>query len=136
MSAGAEINTIGYFLQHAKEGEVYYTHKEAKDVTAHAHYHKAKVTTERVMLVDNILDSPTAAKITKVTMVATKTVIVDKRIPLTPLQVMFINAAINVKEAVLPLDPENLDDKTFAADYGFTKERMIKEIKELSKKLT
>lgn len=56
-----------------------------------------------------------------------------KIITLTPTQIWFIKCAIDLKSSVLQL--EGLDDKTFADDYGITKEKVIKELKDLRSKL-
>ena len=54
---------------------------------------------------------------------------------LTQLQLWFIKLAITHKEEILPLSKNALDDDVFEEDYGVSKQKMLKEIENLSVKL-
>lgn len=58
-----------------------------------------------------------------------------KTITLTERQRWFIKCAIELKDAVLPLNPLSLDAKIFRKDYGVSKRVMEKEIKDLLEKI-
>lgn len=58
-----------------------------------------------------------------------------KVIEVTPMQRSFIQTACSLKDAVYPLHPESLTDERFEEDYGFKKEEMEKEIKDLKYKV-
>lgn len=56
-----------------------------------------------------------------------------KKVSLTDSEIWFIRHAISNKNALLPLSPNALDERTFKADYGMSKagaESIIESIKE------
>jgi hypothetical protein len=55
-------------LKHGKVGEVFFSMREDRLITAAANYYKRTVTTERMLLVSSAKAEPTAEYITKVTL--------------------------------------------------------------------
>jgi len=61
---------------------------------------------------------------------------VTQVVGLTDLEVEFIKRACNLKDAVMPLDEETLDDETFKSDFGYTKKTMNNTVEGLYKKFS
>jgi hypothetical protein len=59
----------------------------------------------------------------------------ETNIILTPLQKLFFDMALGVKNEVLPLSPLQLSPETFEEDYGFSQEQMNDELEKLKQKL-
>ena len=59
-----------------------------------------------------------------------------KTVQLTELEIWFIECAIELKNAVLPLDPQSLDARIFKKDYGKTKKEVEQAIKSLKQKIS
>lgn len=57
------------------------------------------------------------------------------RIQLTDIQIWFMQKAIDVKEAVIPLDEEGMSEEDFKKEYGFTKKQVITSLESLSEKI-
>lgn len=58
-----------------------------------------------------------------------------KNISLTENEIWFIKCAISVKNAILPLEKDCIDEKTFKADYGISKAQAEKVIEGLRLKV-
>ncbi len=58
-----------------------------------------------------------------------------KAVVLNECQEWFLRCAIELKDAVLPLHPESLDDNIFEEDYGRTKAEVNKAIAGIKKQL-
>jgi hypothetical protein len=61
-----------WMLVNGKDGDVFYTHKKDKDITALGTYYNRRIYTERLILVDNCKDKPGVKPITKVTLLPIK----------------------------------------------------------------
>lgn len=58
-----------------------------------------------------------------------------KTVTLTAEEIWFIKCAINMKNEILPLSEDALDNKIFKEDYGVSKREVNSMIAGLSKKL-
>lgn len=59
----------GYMLQNGKKGEVFYSTKSDRGITASAIHYKRKVLTERVIVIESKMKIPTATRIIKITII-------------------------------------------------------------------
>lgn len=64
---GKQTTLESWMLVNGKRGDVFYTDKEDRIISASAHYYKRDVSTERVVVVSINAVDPTAKRITKVT---------------------------------------------------------------------
>jgi hypothetical protein len=60
-------NYESWALSFGKPGDVFYTDKKLKTMTASAHYYKRKIQTECVTMVGGLRENPNVACVTKVT---------------------------------------------------------------------
>ena len=58
-----------YMIEHGKVGDVFYTEKMDKNMTAQAVYRKRKIKTERLITITKGDELPTVGQITKVTII-------------------------------------------------------------------
>ena len=61
-----------WMMLNGKDGDVFYTHKTDRAITAIATYYNRKVYTERVILVHGFRDKPSVKPITRVTLLPIK----------------------------------------------------------------
>ena len=58
--------TESMFIKHGKVGEVYYSNKDDKNITAIASFYKRNVVTQRVLMVEYTLDIPVTNNCVKI----------------------------------------------------------------------
>lgn len=57
-----------WVMANGKSGDIFYTHKKDKDITAIATYYKREVLTERVIIVQGTWSNPSSFPLIKVTL--------------------------------------------------------------------
>jgi hypothetical protein len=62
-------NSESFFIINGKEGNVFYSEKTGKDLTAIAYYYNRKIKTERVVIIEGDKNNPSAKPIIKITIV-------------------------------------------------------------------
>jgi hypothetical protein len=61
-----------WMMLNGKDGDIFYTHKKDRAITAIATYYNRRVYTERVILVNGFRDKPSVMPLTKVTLIPIK----------------------------------------------------------------
>lgn len=58
-----------YMIANGKSGDIFYSHKKDRHLTAISSHHDRKIITENLIIVSDYIKSPKANKITKVTLI-------------------------------------------------------------------
>ena len=68
MKKNKQTTLESWMLVNGKPGDVFYSGRMDKDITALATHYKKKVSTERILVISGLRNKPTTKQITKITL--------------------------------------------------------------------